>query len=322
MMLYLSNTLFALSFLAAFSQLVTFLSTTHTTGSPPSPACINGLAVELNPLVPPEDIDGDGWEDNGTMTIHAVDFIDITSPADTTGLLYSVNRKGADADPTQSDLTLTCKDIGAQMLEIWSWDATGNGEMCTTYLLVHENFVHCGNADPVMGGLILTEELQLLNGVEIILDGTDIVSTTGDNGFYPLPLGTDVTFETITPRMDREPSNGVSIFDMVLISKHILGIQVLPTPYRRIAADIDRSGYISVSDLIALRRLMLNIDQHFHNNTSWRFIPADYQFPDPENPWLEDFPESIVVDELSNTLTGYDFIAVKTGDVSLDAVTH
>ena len=71
--------------------------------------------------------------------------------------------------------------------------------------------------------------------------------------------------------------NGVSTFDLILISKHILGIDYLDSPYKIIAADIDKSGIVSTLDLIKLRKLILDIDDALPNgNKSWRFVQSGF----------------------------------------------
>ncbi len=115
--------------------------------------------------------------------------------------------------------------------------------------------------------------------------------------------------------------NGVSTFDLVLISKHILGIKPLDSPYKMIAADVNNSTSITTLDLIQLRKLILSIDTEFGNNTSWRFVDAGYNFPDPAKPWTEQFPEVKNINNLQDGLTG-DFVAVKIGDVNGSAVVN
>jgi hypothetical protein len=71
-------------------------------------------------------------------------------------------------------------------------------------------------------------------------------------------------------------------------------------------------------DLIALRKLILNIDQTFLNNTSWRFVDAAYQFPNASNPWAAAFPEVVSVNDLAANTTA-NFVAIKIGDVNASA---
>jgi hypothetical protein len=77
---------------------------------------------------------------------------------------------------------------------------------------------------------------------------------------------------TVTPTKDNDPLNGVSTFDLVLINKHILGLEPLNTPYKMIAADANNSRSITTFDIVELRKLILGIYTELPNNTSWRFV--------------------------------------------------
>ena len=286
----------------------------------PSPICINGLAIELMPVIPAADADGDGDLDNAAMAIWASDFI--ASPvSDCTGeVTYSINRVGEENDPEQTGLTLTCEDPASTLVEIWAYDAAGNGDFCETYVLVEDNMAQCASGEGAIAGLITTEETEPVEGVSVELSGDQFLAmdskVDGQYQFGNLNAGFDYT---ITPHHDVQPINGVSTFDLVLMSKHILGVQLLDSPYKRIAADINNDKRVTAIDAIALRKLILNIDISFQNNTSWRFVPKAYVFPDPENPWKEVFPEVININDLNEDLTEEDFIAVKIGDVDLNA---
>src|SRR5690606_11052452 len=119
--------------------------------------------------------------------------------------------------------------------------------------------------------------------------------------------------------LDGNPLNGVSTFDLVLMSKHILGLQTLNSAYKIIAGDVNNDKRVTAQDAIALRRLILNIDTKFGSNTSWRFVDASHQFSVPTNPWADDFSEVININDLQGALANADFVAIKTGDLSLDA---
>ena len=123
---------------------------------------------------------------------------------------------------------------------------------------------------------------------------------------------------TITPQNNSGYTEGISTQDLVLISRHILGVQPLSSPYKMIAADVNNSRSITTLDLIFLRRLLLGIDIEFETNTSWRFVELDYAFPNPANPWQEPFPERIDIILPAAGVSDLDFVAVKVGDVSLD----
>jgi hypothetical protein len=182
----------------------------------------------------------------------------------------------------------------------------------------------CGSAGPSVAGAIETEAGLGVEEVMVNLSGqgTGSMLTTADGqyGFANLVEGYDYT---ITPERDGDYLNGVSTFDLVLISQHILGVNPLSSPYKIIAADANRSGSVTTLDLISLRKLILGIDTELANNTSWRFVAAEYEFPQPGNPWYEEFPEVENINNLPEAgLSNLNFIAVKIGDVNLDAAVN
>ena len=59
-----------------------------------------------------------------------------------------------------------------------------------------------------------------------------------------------------------DPKNGVSTKDLVMIQKHLLGIELLVDPHDFIAADINNDGKISARDLLELRKLILGSNQN------------------------------------------------------------
>jgi len=117
-----------------------------------------------------------------------------------------------------------------------------------------------------------------------------------------------------------EPLNGVTTFDLVLISKHILGLDKLDSPYKHIAADVNRSGTITAFDLVQLRQLILNVKTEFTNNDSWRFVDANYNFI-TDNPAAESFSEVASIGNLATDVEAH-FIGVKIGDVNVTAVAN
>ncbi|MEL6867292.1 MAG: T9SS type A sorting domain-containing protein [Bacteroidota bacterium] len=138
---------------------------------------------------------------------------------------------------------------------------------------------------------------------------------TDENGqfnFEELPLGQDYV---ITPQKDNEPMNGVSTYDLVLMSRHILQVDELDSPYKLIAADVNRSGGLTTNDMVQLRKLILFIDTTFVSNTSWRFIDKDFVFPVSADPFSLTFPEVYYADNAIEDQQ-IEFVAIKTGDVN------
>lgn len=177
-----------------------------------------------------------------------------------------------------------------------------------------------GAAQPV-SGTVRKEDGNPVPGTAISVAGqSNFPILSGNSGEYSISGLAAQQGYTLTASRTGDALNGVSTFDLLLINKHVLGVEPFDSPYKRIAADVNGSQSITTLDMIQLRRLILGLDVGFNTLPSWRFIPADYAFPDPENPWMEAFPEHIDIQELPVTgLPGQDLIAVKIGDVNLDA---
>ncbi|HQU59867.1 MAG TPA: T9SS type A sorting domain-containing protein, partial [Saprospiraceae bacterium] len=229
------------------------------------------------------------------------------------------------ANVDSTAIVLTCADTGNLVVEIWAWDAAGNSDFCETYIEVQDNFGVCGSDTLLLAaGSIATEANSMVEDVEVTLSGEGFdVMMTGANGWYGFSGLQEGYDYTVTPMRNGDYLNGVSTYDLVVISKHILGVAPLNSPYKIIAADVNNSHTVTTLDMILLRKLILSVDTEFGNNNSWRFVARSYVFPEPANPWLEDFPEVISINNLPTAgLNDADFIAVKVGDVTLDAITN
>jgi hypothetical protein len=281
----------------------------------PTPYCKNGIVVELMVPVFPNDLP--------MVEVWASD-LDAASFDNCPGdLTFSFS-----SDVTDLSITLTCADLNGSTsaevpVQIYVTDASGNQDFCETVIHLQGNQNQCDD-DPLiaMNGLISTEELEGVEDVDVQLSGTSQLSAMTDvDGMFAfnVPLGGDYT---ITPVKDVNPLNGVTTFDLVKITKHILAVDLLDSPYKMIAADANKSNSITTFDLVQIRKLILFIDTEFPNNTSWRFVDKDYVFPNPTNPWSQVFPEVINYNNVNQATLGADFVAIKIGDVNSSAQTN
>lgn len=288
--------------------------------------CRPGMAVELLPV----DTDGDDVPDEGRWPLWADEVVDTARVQCGEELVFSINRERETPDSAAAVLLLGCDDtdggLGFVNIEVHAWCEGEIVASCLTYVGVFDNFLICGHEPqpPAIVGQVIREDGVPVEGVEVSLSGPSpgftLTDTQGRYYFYGANVGDDIT---ITPEKDAGYLGGytenISTQDLVLISRHILGVQPLGSPYRLIAADVNNSRSVTTLDLIALRRLLLGIDVEFESNTSWRFVELDYVFPNPADPWQERFPEWINVNNLPPTgAADLDFVAVKVGDVSLD----
>lgn len=289
----------------------------------PTVVCINGLSANLPAT--------------GEVQLWATDLLqydddNCTPPAYLklairkagTGTGFPVNGQGVPV----TGITFDCSEIGTQPVELWAMDLAGNADYCQTYVTVQDNLGVCSNVAQVSGA-IKTEDQSGVEDAQITLSGSSLFAPVfnyyqtsdqqGNYNFAAVPVPSDFT---LTPAKDDNPTNGVTTYDLVEISKHILGIKPLGSPYKMIAADANHSNSITSFDVVELRKLILGIYPDLPSNSSWRFIDKSYVFPNPLNPFSAPFPENVSVFGLSGNQPASDFVAVKIGDVNGSALAH
>lgn len=211
-------------------------------------------------------------------------------------------------------------------IQLWVGDEAGNWDFCETSIEVQDNMQICqyeANEMRMISGAIETENGKAIENVNIELKGLyDKDMSTPNSGkfaFADLPV---TGFYTLKPEKNNQNINGVTTYDLVMISKHILGITPLKTPYQWIAADVNQSGTIATSDIVELRKMILGLQNSFSKNKSWRFIDKNYQFSTLTNALNQAFPEEVELKGLNLTNANKaDFIGVKIGDVNASALT-
>ena len=293
----------------------------------PTVVCLNGLSVNIMPTQ--------------MITLWASDFLQYTEDNCTpANQLKIAIRKSADATPgfpvdaqgnPITNINFTCDELGTQLVKLWSIDKAGNADFCETYVIVQDNMGNCppsANAAKVAGVLATEAANGVEEGnVEIVGSGNGIPSFTfttmtgasGNYNFNAIPLSSN---STVTPTKDDNPLNGVSTYDLVLISKHILGIESLSSPYKMIAADANKSGSITTFDIVEIRKLILGIYNELPNNTSWRFVDKSYSFPNANNPFQAPFAEVKSISNILSNKFNEDFVSVKVGDVNGNAIAN
>jgi hypothetical protein len=135
-----------------------------------------------------------------------------------------------------------------------------------------------------------------------------------------------------------DPLNGVNTFDLILISRHILGLAPLTT-FNLIAADANMSNTVTTFDIVELRKLILGSYPSLPNANSWRYFdkkaintpplsnPAnpfgalvEYpSIPSPNKFMAQEFASFILPSTQIEQRTAA-FIGVKVGDIDGTAV--
>ena len=241
--------------------------------------------------------------------------------------------------PTDSTVTFQTCDQGLHTLEIWSKDLNGLTNQCNSYVLVQDGNGGCAcvvDADVTATGCVRTTTNTKISDYHVRLKvesvgGTgnqvtkNVVKYMTDSCFsiaaLKLPLARNY-LTTVRAERFFNPLNGVSTFDLVQISKHILGVTPFTNVYQGIAADVNNSHTITALDIIETRKLILGIYDSFPGVPSWRLVrpvanPANFSLFTA----IKDTYQ-IVVPNLSAdvALSTFPFVAVKMGDVNASAL--
>ncbi|MFT4972600.1 MAG: hypothetical protein ACI9JY_001804 [Saprospiraceae bacterium] len=284
----------------------------------PALICDDGIVVELQQMtggimaMTPVFLFEEGTTDNCT------DYDD---------LVFTIRRASDLTAPTATVLTFDCNDEGNTVdVQMWVTDQSGNSDFCQTFVEVQDNMNLCPNAPLVAGiqGEIETEMAEEVEEVSVMISSNsnalpDMTGLEGSFAVPDLPLGQSYT---VVPEKDIDAGNGVTTFDLVKLSKHILDIQLLDSPYKVIAADVNNSGHLTTLDLVHMRKLILQVYDEFPGNTSWRFVDKDYAFANPENPLNEDYPEIVTVENLTAEGAISNFYGIKIGDLNNSAIAN
>lgn len=217
-----------------------------------------------------------------------------------------------------------CADLGYAPVRVWARDEFGNTSYCQSIVAVDDPESLCTVFSPAISGAAYTmtnEEMganfDLFEMPDTILIGS---SSSVALGFYYFNNLTPLGNYFVLPHIDSSDLlNGVNTYDLILISRHILNLEPLNSPYKLIAADVNRSGTVTTFDMVTARKAILGTLLEFPGNSSWRIIPKSFQFVDPQNPFQNNIPGQINLSSVFEVIHNADFYCVKVGDVDWTA---
>jgi hypothetical protein len=301
----------------------------------PTPFCVAGLTTAFMAA-------------DGTVAVWAneFDFGSFDNCTAVEDLRFAIVRSGesliAADDPSfgdQSSITFHCSNFSSfEELDVYVIDLNGNADFCTVGIVLADNGNICSETEPAeeveeeeemeeeemigssatIGGQISTIHGVIVDDVAVTLSAnlseypiTVLTDETGSYAFTNNPLGENYN---ITPEKTGEFMDGISTLDLLLISRHIVGLQAFDNPYTILAADASNDGRISSVDLSELKRLVLGVTNEFRNVNSWIFVDANQSFFDQSNPWP--FNADIDLRELQSNEMAENFVGIKLGDVN------
>ena len=286
---------------------------------PPSLLCINSLAQSLDTTC--------------TTTINVEDFIlnvsDNCTPDSV--LQFGMREVGNGSGfPAGTEIDFTICDLGDHAIEVWVMDEGGLLNKCVGNIEIQDNNndCDCGLQANVSlqgcvrtGGNVQADHYTVFADVQGNQGAMSFFQTTPDSCYdFPveLPLNYGYQMAVYAGRNDN-PLLGVSTFDLLQTTKHILNVEPFQTMYQWLAADVNASGSVTSFDIVETRKLILGIYDTFPKVPSWRFVqPLDT--PGNFMSTVRDTYYVSVTQLLADTaITDLDFVGVKMGDANLSA---
>jgi hypothetical protein len=221
-----------------------------------------------------------------------------------------------------NSIMLTCTDVPSVSLRLWTIDEAGNANWVLTTVKVQANRGQCGTTPPpaALAGAVGTENGKAVKGTTITAKAnflTEVNANTVLDGSFAATIVRDQDYVIGASKVD--PSDkflGVTTFDIAKISKHLLDIEKIATPYSLIAADVDMSGEIDGADMLKIRNFILRKSDNLNTSaTIWRFVDKSYSFKNAASPLTEDFSTVVSLTKVGDRAVA-NFVAVKLGDVN------
>ena len=177
---------------------------------------------------------------------------------------------------------------------------------------------------PIIQGVVTTTNGQKIPDVEIRYGEEPLFQTFGTTrtdsfGLYQIVDSPHDKRMSLMGYKNDDMTNGINTLDIVLLQKHLLGIQPFKGLPQYVAADINHSGTVNMQDLTELRKIILGIYNLYPYNTSWRFgvLPQNFQIPD-----ISSFSEIRHIESHGDEVHVVDFVGIKIGDLTGNAKTH
>ena len=177
--------------------------------------------------------------------------------------------------------------------ELLGYCLIGNGAPVTAWDLdeinVHASCVASAPNQGLVSGEVLSFLGEQISGVEVQVsqDNTFVQfegSTIDSDGSYTNPAAVIDQDNYVRAYKNDDVRNGVTTLDIVLMRKHMLGLDLFDEPQQYIAADVTNDGEITTLDLVEIRKVVLAVWNEYRFNTSWRFHDASVPLT-LEDPW-------------------------------------
>ncbi|MEM9261741.1 MAG: hypothetical protein AAGA62_19020, partial [Bacteroidota bacterium] len=145
---------------------------------------------------------------------------------------------------------------------------------------------------------------------EVTISAGEEIGNTLTTNFGGYQLGGTIG-ESYVLRAEKEanPREGLSTLDIIILRRHLLGIQPITNPFLRLVADLNRDGQISLQDVIHLQSLLLAREELYPAGSLWRFVDAEWD-------GIGNPPEEVNLNDVAACTFDHDFIGLRLGDLN------
>lgn len=294
-----------------------------TTG--PEAICVGGLSTVIQNM----DTNGDGNIDVQMASVMAHNLDAANASLQVSGSNHPCGAEfyfSFSEDSTDLIRFFDCDDVDQSFeLELWVTDEFGNTSVCTSIVEIMDTEMRCsGNQKATFG---IYGDVSKINGQKIENVGVQVLDSdlpqqmTQSDGSYAFEKLPAEAYYSLAAFKKDNPLEGVSTLDILMIQRHILGLEYFDKAYKYVAADVDMDGRVSARDLIELRKLILGINENFEQDKSWRFFSSEHQLNTPADNYPKALVENYEIYSLKSDME-IAFSGIKIGDVHQESVVN
>lgn len=181
----------------------------------------------------------------------------------------------------------------------------------------------CAEVSADLQVMVHTETGAPVSSVEVTVNGA-AMSMTDESGMAMVANMNFCASPVVSALKVDDVKNGVTTLDFLQVQKHILGQELLDSPYKILAADVDDSGGVTLMDLIVLRQIVLGAIRELPSGQDpWRFVDGAYVFSNPTDPFQEDYRQMAMEVKMMEYAgqKPMEVMAIKKGDVDNSVLT-
>jgi len=267
----------------------------------------------INALTLPPTVNFTGTPTNGVAPL-TVSFTNLSTGANSYQWTLGDGRTSTSANPAN-----TYSNAGSYSVALTAIAAGGTNTLTrTSYIVVLAPVVSVAGTAAYYPTNYPSSGLsgKVVGGVTMAVTGdTNLSGVTLGDGSYALGgMAYGGTYCVTPSKADDSPTNrAVTSADAALIQRYVVGLAPLDSPYKLLAADVNANGVVNTADATMIQRMVVGLLNTFPAGT-WRFVPANYVFLDPENPW--NAPSNVWYTNLVADVSDGDFIAIRLGDLN------